>query len=62
MEQFFMGLCLAVLGFGIYQFSRIFGLYSAQNEKGAPWPYLVLFTISYGLIGLGAIIMAFSLM
>ncbi len=62
MDQFFGGLCLAILGFGINRFSRLFDLYPAQNEKGVPWPYWVLFAVSYGLIGLGAVIMVFSLM
>ena len=57
MSNYFLGLCLAVLGFGIYQFSRLFGVYSAQNEKGIPWFYRILQVVSYSLMGIGTVVL-----
>gem|GEM_PF-5147263 len=62
MGEFFTGLCLVILGFGIYQFSRLFGLYPAQGQKNIPWPYLVLTVLSYSLMGIGAIVMVIGLL
>jgi hypothetical protein len=61
MANFFIGLCVSLLGFGIYQFSHLFGLYRAQNDKGVPWPYMVLLTISISLILAGIALMAIGL-
>jgi len=60
--EFFTGLCLLLLGFGIYQFSRLFDLYPAQGQKNIPWPYLVLTVLSYSLMVIGAVVMVIGLM
>jgi hypothetical protein len=53
------GLTLAILGFGIYQFSKLFSLYTAQaeNEGAIPWPYIILRLISYIFMAIGIIVL-----
>ncbi|HJT23360.1 MAG TPA: hypothetical protein VJ873_02210 [bacterium] len=62
MADYFAGLCMAVLGFGVYQFSHLFGLYSAQDKRGIPWPYRILQVISYSLMGIGVVVLIIGLM
>lgn len=62
MDNYFTGLCLAILGFGIYQFAHLFGVYSAHDKRGVPWPYRTLQVISYSLMGLGVIVLVIGLM
>jgi hypothetical protein len=62
MGYFMIGLCVAILGFGFFQFSRMFNLYTAQeHEDKPPWPYWILRTIAYMLMALGVIEMVQSL-
>ncbi len=62
MGNFFIGLCLILLGFGLFQFSRMFNLYKAQwDENAPPWPYWTMRSTSYFLMGLGILLMAGSL-
>lgn len=62
MSHFFTGLCALILGFGTYQFSKLFNLYPAQDKKGVPWPYMALTIISFSLMGIGAVVMVIGLM
>jgi hypothetical protein len=61
MTEFFVGLCLLLLGAGIHYFSRMFGLYRAQREEdGVPFPYLALLALSMALAGTGAVFLVIS--
>ncbi len=62
MANFLAGLCLVILGFLIYQFSQLFGLYKAQNDKGTPLPYLILLVVSFSLMASGAVMMVIGLL
>lgn len=61
MSNFFLGLLLAVMGFGIYQFSHLFNLYPAMDKNGVPWPYRILQVASYLLMGAGIVVLVMGL-
>lgn len=64
MGTFLAGLGIVVLGFGVYQFSNLFGLYSAnpEVENGIPWTFVILRGIAYSLMLCGAVVMIIGFM
>jgi len=55
MGDFMIGLCIALLGFGFFQFSGMFNLYEAQKDDiTPPWPFLIMRTVAYISMAIGA--------
>lgn len=62
MGYLMLGLGIVVLGFGIFQFSAMFGLYQAQKDENTPpWSYWFLRTFSYISMAVGALVILYSL-
>jgi hypothetical protein len=63
MGDFLAGLGIILLGFGFFQFSKLFGVYTAipKKEGGIPWTFLVLRTIGFVVMLIGLVVLIIGL-